>query len=97
MAGQTIYFAKCISSRRLSSRLPLITALSILFLSLPPDASVPVEPADFWSMYIPGVHGLVLYYRGKSATFLPKVHIIMSLSLSLSSTPCLALCDSSLW
>ena len=52
-------------------------------LSLPPDASVPVEPADFWSMYIPGVHGLVLYYRGKSATFLPKVHIILSHSLSL--------------
>mmetsp|Transcript_32272 Transcript_32272/g.44305 ORF Transcript_32272/g.44305 Transcript_32272/m.44305 type:complete len:267 (+) Transcript_32272:100-900(+) len=37
------------------------------------DTSFQILTEEFWGEYSPGVHGITLHYKGRSATFLPKV------------------------
>jgi hypothetical protein len=37
------------------------------------DTAFEIHPDDFWRQFIAGKHGIILKYKGKSATFLPKV------------------------
>jgi hypothetical protein len=37
------------------------------------DTAFEIHPDDFWLRFAPGKHGIILKYKGKSATFLPKV------------------------